>query len=306
MTLKAFEGRTFGKWILAGEHTVIRGGPALAFPLLSKSLNIHYLPLDAPLTVHFEGSHGPELQLLFWGVLEQALETVSIHLSHIRGQMRIQSDLPVGAGLGASAALCAGIGVWFREQGMIKSADVYEFSRQLENMFHGESSGVDIAVSLSGEGLRFVRGEKFVTIKPKWAPKLYLSYSGQRGVTSECVNKVKQLLVTNPGLGERLDEQMKESVRLCELGLTIGETEGLNQLKTALLLGRDCFEHWGLITSEFQRHIQELEEAGAWAVKPTGSGGGGYALSLWREEPPEKIRAKLISLEFLSFSHTNV
>jgi mevalonate kinase len=306
MTLKAFEGRTFGKWILAGEHTVIRGGPALAFPLLSKSLSLQYLPSANPLQVQFEGPHGSEFQLLFWGVLEKALETVSTHISKIGGQMRIHSDLPVGAGLGASAALCAGIGLWCRDQGMIKSDDVYEFSRQLENLFHGESSGVDIAVSLSGEGLRFVRGEKFVTVSPKWNPKLYLSYSGQRGVTSECVNKVKQLIMTNPGLGERLDEQMKDSVRLSEKALNVGETEGFSKLKTALLLGRDCFEHWGLITSEFQRHIQELEDAGAWAVKPTGSGGGGYALSLWRDEPPEKIRAKLIPLAFSDSSTTNV
>lgn len=306
MILKAFEGRTFGKWILAGEHAVIRGGPALAFPLLSKSLQIRYRPSKDPLQVHFEGPNGTELQLLFWGVLERALETVSAHLSQIGGEMRIHSDLPVGAGLGASAALCAGIGLWCREQGMVKSENVYEFSRCLENMFHGESSGVDIAVSLSGEGLRFVRGKKFVTVTPKWNPKLYLSYSGQRGVTSECVNKVKQLLAENPSLGERLDEQMCESVRVCEHALSIGEPEGFTQLKTALLLGRDCFEHWGLIPAEFQRHILELESAGAWAVKPTGSGGGGYALSLWREDPPESLRAKLIPLEFLRFVHTNV
>lgn len=236
--------------------------------------------------------------MLFWGVLEQALETASIHLSKIGGEMRIHSDLPVGAGLGASAALCAGIGRWCQAQGMVASQDLYEFSRRLENMFHGESSGVDIAVSLSGQGLRFVRGQEFVTVTPHWSPRLYLSYSGQRGVTSECVNKVKQLLLTNPSLGERLDEQMKDSVRLCETALAAGETEGFSQLKTALLLGRDCFEHWGLITSEFQRHIQELEASGAWAVKPTGSGGGGYALSLWREEPPESIRSKLIPLAF--------
>lgn len=302
MTLKTFEGRTFGKWILSGEHTVIRGGPALAFPLLSKSLHLQYHPSDSPLQVHFEGAHGAELQLLFWGVLERALETLSIHLNQISGEMRIHNDLPIGAGLGASAALCAGVGLWCQEQGMVKPDNVYEFSRQLENMFHGESSGVDIAVSLTGEGLRFVRGEKFVTVIPKWNPKLYLSYSGQRGVTSECVNKVKQLLASNPANGERLDEQMKESVRTAEKALMADEAEGFNMLKTALLLGRDCFEHWGLITAEFQRHIQELESAGAWAVKPTGSGGGGYALSLWREEPPASIRSQLIPLEFLRFS----
>lgn len=298
MILKDFEGTTFGKWILAGEHSVLRGSPALAFPLPSKSLTISYRPSSQPLQVQFSGTHGQDLQLLFWGVLERALETVSLHLGAIGGEMRVRCDLPMGAGLGASAALCAGVGRWCAHQGMISGDGVYEFSRRLENMFHGESSGVDIAVSLQGRGIRFVRGEPHTTLQPNWSPSLFLSYSGQRGVTSECVNKVKSLLACNVAMGERLDQQMKESVRECERALTAGEEDGLPVLKTAILLARDCFEHWGLITSELQRHMVGLEEAGAWAIKPTGSGGGGYALSLWKEEPPSSLKSILIPLGF--------
>jgi mevalonate kinase len=294
--MRPFEGRTYGKWILAGEHAVIRGSPALAFPLLSKSLTLQYLPGEEPLQISFTGEHGSELQLLFWGVMERALEELKLHVSKIGGQMKISSDLPVGAGLGASAALCAGIGRWCEKQGWVRKEGVYEFSRRLENLFHGESSGVDIAVSLSGTGIRFVRGQQNVAVRPEWSPKLYLSYSGQRGVTSECVNKVKGLLLSNPTQGERLDQQMKEAVRGCELALSQNEETGVSTLKAAILLARDCFDHWGLISGELQKHIHDLEQAGAWAVKPTGSGGGGYALSLWKEDPPANL--SLIPLEF--------
>jgi mevalonate kinase len=222
----------------------------------------------------------------------------------LTGTFLIESTLPVGTGLGASAALCVAVTRWLAQSDLVSQP--YEFARSLENMFHGESSGVDIAVSLSGEGLRFVRGQDFETIIPTWSPKLFLSYSGHRGVTSECVNKVKELILKHPSLGEKLDQQMKEAVRTSERALISDQEEGLALLKTAILLARDCFEHWGLITSEFQKHIQELEDAGAWAVKPTGSGGGGYALSLWREDPPKELLPKLIPLEFLRFARTNV
>lgn len=296
MTLKSYEGRTYGKWILAGEHSVLRGSPALAFPLLSRSLHLAYQPSDNPSQVRFGGSYGSELQLLFLGVLERALETLGRPVAAFTGDFSIHSDLPVGAGLGASAALCAGIGRWCEYQGYVPASNVYEFSRQLENLFHGESSGVDIAVSISGHGVRFVRGQKIATIQPAWNPKLYLSYSGSRGVTSECVGKVNDLIRSDMALGERIDQQMKESVRLCERALSVDEASGTPLLSQGINLASQCFEQWGLVTGGLQTHLELLRKSGAIAVKPTGSGGGGYALSLWTAPPPKEVAATLIPL----------
>jgi mevalonate kinase len=39
-----------------------------------------------------------------------------------------------------------------------------------------------------------------------------------------------------------------------------------------------------------------LEKAGAAAVKPTGSGGGGYVLSLWAGEVPASLKAQLVPI----------
>ncbi len=41
----------------------------------------------------------------------------------------------------------------------------------------------------------------------------------------------------------------------------------------------------GLISESLQQHMQQLLHEGALAVKPTGSGSGGYVLSLWESEP---------------------
>ena len=46
-------------------------------------------------------------------------------------------------------------------------------------------------------------------------------------------------------------------------------------------MAKDCFEQWGLIDSSVQAEMDRLSAQGALAVKPTGSGGGGYLLSLW-------------------------
>lgn len=281
-----------GKWILCGEHSVLRGSPALVFPLQSKVLNLKYTPSKTEaLSLDLGGDYGPEFRVLFWGVVDRACELSGFKKSGIFGQVRITSQIPIGSGLGASASLCVAIGKWFESLGAVKNSEIYEFSRQLENLFHGESSGVDIAVALNAEPIRFSRSGEREKLQIKWKPNWYLSYSGKKGSTLECVNMVKALHSKQPELGKKLDQQMQDSVELAHKALLCDETEGFLMLQSAMNLSKDCFEQWGLCTHSA---MNELLEAGASAVKPTGSGGGGYVLSLWKNPPPKHLEEKLI------------
>ena len=290
-----FNTETYGKWILAGEHSVLRGSPALVFPLKARGLKLEYEESDQQLKTHFSGEHGQDLRLPFWGLLEQALEKVGHQRDDLSGNLNVSLNLPLGAGLGASATICGAVAKWFVHQGWIKEQDTFAFALELENIFHGESSGVDLAVALSGQGLRYLRKGEKTAVEFKWQPQLYLSYSGHRAVTSECVLQVKELLHKNSNLGQKLDEQMQEAVQLAEKSLE-AHAEGFAQLKMAILLARDCFESWGLCDGMIGAHMKELEEAGAVAVKPTGSGGGGYVLSLWDREPVPSLKHNMWKL----------
>jgi len=293
--VKSFSTKTYGKWILAGEHAVLRGCPAIAFPLTNRALQLDFRPTDEPLSVAFTGPHGAELRLLFYGVIENALSRLHV-AEPLKGHFRLESSLPVGAGLGASAALCGAVGRWCEGQGWINAPEVYEFSRKLEDLFHGESSGVDLAVSLSAEGIRFIRGGERRALKPVWWPRLYLSYSGQRGMTSDCVNKVKRLFETDPRKADELDARMREAVQMSERALLDASAEAWEGLRRALAMAGECFVEWGLCTGDLAAHAQDLRLAGASAVKPTGSGGGGFVLSLWKNDPPERLKSVLIPI----------
>ncbi len=297
-SVAAMTTRVYGKWILAGEHAVIRGAPALVFPILAKSLSLSYFDEDHPLSAEFKGEVGGELRLLFWGVFERALEFLGKSRESVRGRVVIESSIPIGAGLGASAALCVGVGRWLAWQGWIPEADLYEFSRQLENLFHGESSGVDIAVALSGKGLHFERNGRRSEVETAWSPHWYLSYSGKRGITSECVARVKQLWDRDAALGKKLDEEMAQAVREAEEALSLStEQLGFERLAAAINKACLCFSQWGLAGGETALHIARLREAGAVAAKPTGSGDGGYTLGLWRELPPAELLPNLIPIQ---------
>jgi mevalonate kinase len=292
MRRQDFFVRIPGKWILAGEHSVLRGKPALAFPLKSRTLDLRFESKPGQ-ALHLEtgGECGEELRLLFWGVLERACDLARVSRSEIQGNIYLESHIPIGAGLGASAALCGALGRWFESMQLVDSNDVYEFARHLENLFHGESSGVDIAVALSGEGLRFVRHGERLPIQMNWQPHWYVSYTGKRGVTRECVHQVKALIENNPRLGSEIDQTMARAVEMAAESLQLGAEQGFSLLQDAMNLARSCFELWGLSADE---HIQWLLSQGAVAAKPTGSGGGGFVLSLWSREPEESLRESLI------------
>lgn len=295
---RRIETTVYGKWILAGEHAVLRGSPALVFPVFSRSLKLWYSDEGRGSQIEFLGAHGDEVRLLFWGVVERALELTGRTHRDVEGAFRIENSIPVGGGMGASAALCVAVGRWFQAQGWVEEAELAEFCRLLENLFHGESSGVDIAVAISGRGLHFVRdGERFEVV-PKWQPNWYLSYSGKRGVTAECVARVKDLFARDPERGRSIDHDMRKAVEIAEAALAADHLdEGFALLITALNIGRSCFENWGLASGELGAHMQMLVAAGASAVKPTGSGDGGFVLSLWRNSPPAQLAPHLIPLQ---------
>ncbi len=286
MKFQNFETRTFGKWILAGEHTVLRGGKALAFPLRSRFLDFKYsYSENKNLEIEIPVGYPEEFKLLFWSVFEKACQMKNLSAQQFQGLIQMKANIPVGSGLGASASLCVALARWFESLQILKSSETFQFAKTLEDVFHGESSGVDVAVVLSEKGLLFQRQGRQETFESNWQPNWYLSHCGHRGITKECVQKVQSWGIENPLELERVDQQMIASVELCLQALTRTETEGIFLLTEALSKAQDCFRQWGLVNSALEQHMNSLESAGAIAMKPTGSGLGGYVLSLWKGVP---------------------
>ncbi len=288
-----FSTKVHGKCILTGEHAVLRGVPALVVPLRSRVFELAYIPsvnsTETSLKIESRDEASEPTKLVLWGVLERALSHVGKNFQDLIGVIKIKNDVPFGAGLGASAALCVSVARLFRFLGWIDTDAVVEFARTLENIFHGESSGVDVAVAEMDRPIQFTRGHGIVDLDIKWRPELYLSFSGRKGVTSECVKMVQNLIKEDVVLGAKIDEQMSLSVLLMQKSLiaeNLTETERQELFILSLNTALECFEKWNLTKGFLAEHIKVLRSHGVLACKPTGSGGGGHVLSFWQGAPP--------------------
>ena len=169
-----FSTSVHGKWILLGEHSVLRGGSALAFPVFGKRLKLSEIDGDGHIV---SGPHGEEYRVLLPGVWSRAMSLLKLspkqETEFQRVRFHLDADLPIGAGLGASAALAVAVGRYFVARDVLHEAGLFGFCREIENLFHGESSGVDVAVALRGEGLEFRRGMDLTSVPsfvPAWDP----------------------------------------------------------------------------------------------------------------------------------------
>ena len=275
-----FETTTHGKWILAGEHAVLRGHPALVFPVHDKKLTLKYRASTAPLSFSYMGDKKIDMHGLFSKVLAHGLQLLGLPHDTICGEIQLESNIPIGVGMGASAALCVAIARWFVSLNLIPPQNTLNFAKELEHLFHGQSSGLDIAgVSTSG-GIYFQQGN-FTPLLQTWEPNWALSYCGEIGMTSPCIQQVQCLWQSDPALAIQIDEQMHESVLIAKSALENETSDSLLKLTQAINQALNCFQQWGLVSEPLQQHMQALRDQGAIAVKPTGSGGGGYVVGLW-------------------------
>lgn len=284
-----FSTTVSGKWILAGEHAVVRGGPAILFPLKAYQLSLSFLSGSSPFSLHLDGLLNYQHQKTIEHLLHYAL-TLLKQAKLPEGKLTITNLIPISSGLGASAALCTALTEWFIHLGWVSTNKLIDFARQLEDLFHGESSGADIAVTASRRPIYFVRNKLIESFVPSWQPKWYLSHSGQVSSTADCLKKVAHLFQTHPEKAQHADELMKSSVLMAKHALTLNSQVGLPLLKEAIEQSCSAFNQWGLVNTQLNLTMSSLMKAGALATKPTGSGDGGYILSLWpHQAKPQNV-----------------
>jgi len=292
---KTFEVSVPGKWVLSGEHAVLRGATAVAFPHPEFSLRLQFTPSEeggspgaSGLEIHPDWARSVILDLLQLVQDEQNARGREFHLPS--GRLTLESSVPAGAGLGSSAALCVAVARWLSGPLGLPDAALLEFATHLEHRFHGKSSGMDVAACAIARPVSFVRGRGPTLLQLEHFPRFTFHDTGLRASTSECIRRVELLREEDPVSAIRADELMGRASRQILEGLsrfdraggaTGGDGEALRLVADGMKSAHEAFLVWSLVPEKVQRELEDLQRRGALAVKLTGAGGGGFLVALW-------------------------
>ncbi len=281
----------YGKVILFGEHAVVYGRPALAGGIDAgvRLEDLRPRPAGARLRVP---DWGLEADADSPGALGAALARLAELLPGPGFDVSLRASLPLGAGLGGSAALSVAL---VRAAAVARGADwpaarVRELAHELERVFHGTPSGLDDMVATHG-GLCLFRRDGLATGTPAgaeplspqaarlpWAlPALVVGQTGVPRATRDMVASVRRRWEAGRAATERQFERIEGCLRR---GLEALRVRDLAALGAAMLENQACLGELGVSIPEIERMVSLALEAGALGAKLTGAGGGGGVIAL--------------------------
>lgn len=290
---KAYSTEVPGKWVLAGEHTVLRGGTAIALPHPDLKLRLEFRPSESPSTPAFtvEPDYGMLVIQELLGIAQEWLAARGVRLEFPHGKLKLTSTIPVGAGLGSSAALSVATARWVLSACGLERGLERDLAREMENRFHGKSSGMDVSVVSIGEPILFSMKEGAVSLGLTHLPHFVFADSGLRSSTKDCIERVEKTRVLDAARGAALDLEMNracqealEGLRAYDEAFERGDMKKISAALVTIGAGitrsREVFREWGLIPEGLDTLMSELERSGWRNWRLTGSGRGGFIVGL--------------------------
>ena len=290
-----------GKAILFGEHSVVYGKPAIAMAL-NKRVQVKILEGSKNIiNVHLrdlgiEGQIDLKNNAIFSnstkeGILKYVL--YSIKKIHEKSGLDISIDvnLPIGGGLGSSAAITVALIAALSKYNNIdlKKEDIAKLAHEVELDVQNSASPLDTAISTYG-GLIYLKkgGKEVVPLDVKLDIPIVVGYTNYRGNTGKLIEKVKYKKenypeIMNPLIDsiESVTDEAKESI-LKNNEKKIGELMNINH---------GLLDALGVNTLELSNMVYTARNAGALGSKITGAGGGGSIIAYCPKRSKEVILA---------------
>lgn len=290
-----------GKVILFGEHAVVYGYPAIV-SAVDRTMNISmdYEPKKA-----LEFFRGILKNIQHYSVIELMNVINETHNAH--SSLRIDSQIPVGCGMGSSAASAAALSAMVLCVTKLSHSKkkINELAYAIEMKMHNTPSGVDNTIVCYGGLLQFIR--KNGKIEMQHLPEVTIPthlWIVNTGIpdesTAEMVQYVREKRERNSKkidkyfqkiglISEKCLKQMQINARPMNISELIYENEQL-------------LEKLGVVSQKTIRFIREIEKLGG-SAKISGAGGKKNAsgIVMVYHSDSEKFRSYMNKTEFEYF-----
>ena len=284
-----------GKIILFGEHFVVHGTKAI-LAAIDKRVTVTSTFTDnktikvnsqlGTIEVPISSSH-EEVKSEFRPFVYLANKIINSEQNVSGLEITIDSDIPIGVGLGSSSACCvaatASISELFNE---LSSEEILKMSIEAEKTIFPDTSGADCTVCTYGGMIEYPSIEK---IDNTFDLNLLIVNSMIPHNTKNSVEKVSKFKKNDEG----------RFSQLCDL-----ETKLIDEVVTAMK--NNDVTTFGLKMSENQKYLEEIQISNdtlrdmisslkeiSLGTKITGAGDGGCIIALVKDENMDKVPALL-------------
>jgi len=303
-----------GKITLYGEHAVVYGYPAIVAsinkrvsvtcePRNDDRIRVSAINLQIPgITLTYddrgelilETDYGRVLSAMSY--IKEGIKIASEYIDEKKGvNLVVKSSMPVGAGLGTSAAVAvATIAAYTKTIGHeLKREEIAKLAWQTEKAVQGLASPMDTHISTFG-GIIYIKynenNVKIERLQTNIKEPIVIGYVTREYKTKDLVNKVKQLKNRYPFIIEPIIETIGKLVQEARNAVLNGDTKRAGELMN---LNHGLLEALGVSSQKLNELVYAARSMGALGSKMSGAGGGGSMIALTKRERIAEISSAI-------------
>ena len=294
-----------GKIILFGEHFVVYGVKAILCSINKRVTVTAEKTSERKISINSEIGKlvlEPNKSILeinsplkpFYYLANKAIENkdTGIHIE-------IDSEIPLGVGLGSSSACCvAGAAAIFKLFGDISKEEILELAIEAERTIFENTSGADCTVCVYGGIMEYDKKQGFKKIEDEPNFQLVIANSNIEHSTESMVSEVKAFTIKNK---EEFSKLLNQELELVEDVLKLLKENNTIELGEKINQNQEYLEIIGISNNKLREMI-EIGQKTSFGAKITGSGGGGCIFAITDESNLEDTLKEFKDNNFECFS----
>jgi len=291
-----------GKTILFGEHAVVYGKPAIAAAVDKRvyvkiekredkktHVNIEELGISGFLNLKEELIEYDNGEYKKKNILEYVLKSLIKTNTDDGLEITINMDIPIGAGLGSSAAVTVATifsSSIYNNINLTKN-EIAKLAHQVELEVQGAASPIDTTLSTHG-GVIYLsnNANKILTLDINTEIPIIIGYTSKRGNTGKLVESVRLKVEKYPEIMNSILNSMESITNHACKALINRDHQKIGELMN---INHGLLDSIGVSTEELSKMVYSARKAGALGSKVTGAGGGGSIIAYCPEHMDEVI-----------------